>query len=76
MHPEKNNIKEYIIYDKNFSSTSSDVAAQSEDVNNTELDNEFMFNDGSIEFYTHSVLQQTKLEDKMNVLWPLFPHLP
>lgn len=76
LHPEKNNIKEYIIYDKNFSSTSSDVAAQSEDVNNTELDNEFMFNDGSIEFYTHSVLQQTKLEDKMNVLWPLFPHLP
>lgn len=74
--PYKNNIKELFIYDKNFSSTSDDVAAQSEDVNNTELDNEFMFNDGSIEFYTHSVLQQTKLEDKMNVLWPLFPHLP
>lgn len=71
-----NKINAWSNKDKYFTETSDEVPAQSEDVNNTELNNEFMFNDGSIEFYTHSVLQQTKLEDKMNILWPLFPHLP
>ena len=60
---------------KCFPETSDEVPAQSvgwEEI--TGLEDGFMFNDGSIEFYTKSVLQQTKLEDKMNILWQFFPH--
>ena len=61
--------------DKCFPETPDEVSVVPEDVNNTGLDDDtFMFNDGSIEFYTKSVLQQTKLEDKMNILWQFFPH--
>lgn len=74
LHPYKNNIKELFIYDENFSSASGDADVQSSETNNTELEDSFMFNDGSIEFYTKYVLQQTKLEDKMNILWKFFPH--
>lgn len=45
------------------------------DGKSTELgDDTFMFNDGSIEYYTKLTLQQPSLEDITNVLRPLFPH--
>lgn len=72
-----NKINAWSNKDKCFPEVSDETPAQSSDVKSTELDDDtFMFNDGSIEFYTHSVLQQTKLEDKLNILRPLFPHLP
>ena len=63
----KNIYKENIFTEKNFPSE-ADAKKQNE------LNNEYMFNDGSIEYYTKLVLQQTSLEDTTNVLRPLFPH--
>ena len=69
------------IYKKNiFTEKISDeiFPSHSDDNNITKLnewDNKFMFNDGSIEYYTNLVLQQKKLDDVTNTLRPLFPHL-
>lgn len=50
-------------------------AVKTADEKSTELgDDVFMFNDGSIDYYTKLTLQQTSLEDITNILWPLFPH--
>lgn len=74
LHPYKNNIKEYYFTDK---ISDEILPPQSDDKNKTELvqsDNKFMFNDGSIEYYTNLALQQTNLKDVVNILRPLFPH--
>lgn len=50
-------------------------AVKTADEKSTELGGDvFMFNDGSIDYYTKLTLQQTSLEDITNILWPLFPH--
>jgi len=65
------------IYKENIFTTeiSDEIpASQNSDIQSTELDNEFMFNDGSIDYYTKLILQQSSLEDITNILRPLFPH--
>lgn len=72
--PYKNIIKEYYFTDK---ISDEILPPQSDDKNKTKLvqpDNKFMFNDGSIEYYTNLALQQTNLKDVVNILRPLFPH--
>lgn len=55
--------------------TEKNFPSNSDSENKTELvQNEFKFNDGSIEYYATLVTQQTKLKDVVNILWPLFPH--
>lgn len=65
------------IYKENIFTTeiSDEIpASQNSNIQSTELDNEFMFNDGSIDYYTKLALQQSSLEDVTNILRPLFPH--
>lgn len=62
--------------DKCFPEFSNETSEQFADANSSELSNQFMFNDDSIEFYANSVMQQTRLEDKLEILWKQFPHLP
>lgn len=71
LHPYKN------IYNRIYFTTeiSDEIpASQNSDIQSTKLDNEFMFNDGSIDYYTKLTLQQSSLEDITNILRPLFPH--
>ena len=69
----KNIYKKNILFTEENFDVSNEPSAQP-DVQSTELDNEFMFNDGSIEYYTKLTLQQSSLEDVTNILRPLFPH--
>ena len=72
MHPYKN-IYNRIYFTPKISDEISVV--KTADEKSTELsDDVFMFNDGSIEYYTKLILQQPSLEDITNVLRPLFPH--
>lgn len=72
LHPYKN------IYNRIYFTTkiSDEISAvKSTDTQSTELvDNQFMFDDGSIEFYTNSVLQQSKPEDMVEILRKQYPH--
>ena len=71
LHPYKN------IYNRIYFTTkiSDEISAsKQQDTQSTELDNQFMFDDGSIEYYTKLTLQQSSLEDITNILRPLFPH--
>ena len=69
----KNIYKKNILFTEENFDVSNEPSAQP-DVQSTKLDNEFMFNDGSIEYYTKLTLQQSSLEDVTNILRPLFPH--
>ena len=72
LHPYKN-IYNRIYFTPKISDEISVV--KTADEKSTELsDDVFMFNDGSIEYYTKLILQQPSLEDITNVLRPLFPH--
>ena len=68
----KNIYKENIL----FTEKNSDefYPSKPEDIQSTKLDNTFMFDDGSIEYYAKLTLQQSSLEDITNILRPLFPH--
>lgn len=68
----KNIYKENIFTEENF--YDSNESSAQPNIQSTELDNKFMFDDGSIEFYTNSVLQQSSTENQMEVLWKLYPH--
>ena len=65
------------IYKKNilFTDVLSEQSATPPSTNTDELHNEFMFDDGSIEYYTNLTLQQSSLEWTTDVLWKLFPHV-
>lgn len=76
--PEVQNLPPYKnIYKKNilFTDVLSEQSATPPTANSTELSNEFMFDDGSIEYYTQLTLQQSSLEWVTNVLRKLFPHV-
>lgn len=65
------------IYKENIFTTeiSNEISKQTDKCNTqTKLDNQFTFNDGSIQYYTQLTLQQTRLDDVTNILRPLFPH--
>ena len=65
------------IYKKNilFTDVLSEQSATPPATNSTELSNQFMFDDGSIEYYTQLTLQQSSLEWVTDVLRKLFPHV-
>lgn len=75
---ERQNLPPYKnIYNRIYFTTkiSDEISAsKQQDTQSTELDNQFMFDDGSIEYYTKLTLQQSSLEDVTNILRPLFPH--
>ena len=60
---------------KCFPQISNEISEQTDKCDTqTKLDNQFTFNDGSIQYYTQLTLQQTRLDDVTNILRPLFPH--
>ena len=71
LHPYKNIYKKNIL----FTDVLSEQSATPSSTNTDELHNEFMFDDGSIEYYTNLTLQQSSLEWTTDVLWKLFPHV-
>lgn len=76
--PEGSNWAAYKnIYKENIFTTeiSDEIpASQDNNISSTELSNDILFNDWSIDYYTKLALQQSSLDKLVEVLRPLFPH--
>lgn len=71
-----NNIKDLIYFTEEKKSEVSDKTSEQQDNSkSTELQDFYMFDDGSIEFYVNTALQQSSTDNVTEVLRKLFPHV-